>query len=338
MGTLTWVFAILFGYGGLTLASGIFPRMFGGGGQLSFAQQEKARFESDHKLPRNTVMGRVESWLYQARADISVGEFVLVSSMLGGGIGAIFLIATRAFMVACGAFFLGFILYYVFLLSRRENNALEYEKVQPQVVSTLYMTFKTKGVNLDGVLAQIAEKGPVIVREDWRTIRSSLTGTSFNIQTINDLLNKRASPALTAIVDILITYRNQVNEIPDILNTMREEIAQDVDDTTAALSALKGPRQEMGIVALVPIAIVLFYISGGMGDFYGTAAGQALILAAWAFTAVVYFAVNQRVRKAVNPRTVSFTIPEARSEGARTIARPERQVKEMFDSRRDGQE
>ena len=175
MKTITWVFAILFGYGALTLASGIFPRIFGGEGRLSFSQQEKSKYDVDRKISRNTVVGRIESWLYQARADISVGEFLLVSSLIGGGIGAVFLIATRAILVACGAFFLGFFLYYVFLLSRREKNALEYEKVQPQVVSTLYMTFKTKGFNLDGVLAQVAEKGPMIVRDDWRTIRSSLT-------------------------------------------------------------------------------------------------------------------------------------------------------------------
>ena len=111
---------------------------------------------------------------------------------------------------------------------------------------------------------------------------------------------------------------------------MREEIAQDVEDTTAALSALKGPRQELGIVALVPVAVVLFYVSGGMGSFFGTLAGQILILAAWAFTIAVYFAVNHRIRKAVNPRSGSFTIPEARTEGARTIARPERDLGEFL--------
>jgi hypothetical protein len=182
------------------------------------------------------------------------------------------------------------------------------------------MSFKTKGVNLDGVLEQVAEKGPTIVREDWRRIRAAFTSTSFDITPINELLNKRASPALTAIVSILITYRNSVNDIPEILNTMREEIAQDVDDTTTSLSALKGPRQEMGIVAVVPVAVVLFYISGGMGDFYGTVIGQALILVAWLFTAVVYFIVNQQVRKAVNPRAASFTIAETRGESDRAIA------------------
>jgi Flp pilus assembly protein TadB len=321
METVVVIFSVIFGYGALTLVSGAFPGIFGGGGRLSFVQQEEEISRNPRrKFSRTTFADQVGSWLYQADADITLSEFLMVSSMIGGALGAVFLFATRAILVAVGAFLLGFVIYYIFLLSRRENNALEYEKVQPQVVSALYMSFKTKGVNLDGVLEQIAEKGPTIVREDWRRIRAAFTATTFDVTPINELLNKRASPALTAIVSILITYRNSVNDIPEILNSMREEIAQDVDDTTTSLSALKGPRQEMGIVAAVPVAVVLFYISGGMGDFYGTVIGQVLIIAAWLFTAAVYFIVNQQVRKAVNPRTASFTIAEARGESDRTIA------------------
>lgn len=261
-----------------------------------------------------TLTDRIEALLYQARAPITPAEFIGTSVILGVAIGGVFFFSTRALLISILASLGGGIIYYIHLLNKSERLSIEYEDVQPQIASMLWHSFRAHGLDLDKVLIEVSEKSPPIVQGDWITVRASLQGSSPDYKSINAVLSKRSSPGLSNMVELIVTFRDQREKIPDLLNEMREEITLDVEDTRETIANLSAPRRELGFMALMPIFITLLFAStgGAFGAFYRTFTGQLTIIGAWLMTGITYFWIVRSAKNAINPRERTYIIPEQR--------------------------
>lgn len=269
------------------------------------------------RAPRQafSLRSSVEALLYQARAPISPAEFLAASA------GAGFLLAvgifwiTGGYLLALAMFPLGASLYYLYLTVRREKGSRQYEEVQPQVVYALYFYLKSHGLDVLGALKHIAQTGPEIVRTDWLTLAAAVQGAEVNAESINRLLTVRASPGFTRLVEALLLFRSEKSgQLPQVLEDLRRDISLEVEIARESTTAIFGARRQLLLVALMPVALSLFFVAAmpPFRDFYASVLGQILLLGMYLFSGAVYVFGSRAAAKAGSVRPYTFTLPENR--------------------------
>lgn len=316
-----------FVYGIFTTIYAVAPNLFG-------AQRGVAlRGRAEHTVTvRKTITfnQRVKGLLYQARAPITPAEFMLTSAMIGLAVGFIFFFATRAILLTLLGFAAGAAIYYIYLLDQREKLSGEYESVQPQIVAALIYSFRGLGQNLDGALQNLEEEGPIIARDDWRSIRASLQGGNTNFPLIHDTLTFRSSPGFSRLVETIVMFRDEKDRIIGLLPGIKEELAYEVEIHRESIANLIAPRRELAIVSIMPVGMVLFLSAfgrSGFGGYYSTFTGQIIVVVAWTMAAGLYFFAAAKVRKIMRAQEFTYMIPEGRSEIGLTATKPKQKPK-----------
>jgi hypothetical protein len=316
-----------FVYGTFTAIYAIAPKLFGA--QRGIALQGRAEHAVTVRKTL-TLNQRVKGLLYQARAPITPGEFISTSAVIGIAVGFIFFSATRAILLTLVGFAGGAAIYYIYLLDQREKRSSEYESVQPQITAALIYAFRGLGQNLDGALQNLEEEGPIIVRDDWRSIRAALQGLKPNFPLIHDTLTFRSSPGFSRLVETIVLFREDTDRIIELLPGIKEELAYEVEIYRESIANLLAPRRELAFVSIMPIGMVLLLAAfgrSGFGGYYSTFMGQIIVLVAWTIAAGLYFFAATRVRKIMRQQEFTYMIPEGRSETGLTAtksAEPER--------------
>jgi len=268
----------------------------------------------DVDIKKMTFNERLASWLYQAKAPITPAEFLGASFILGLLVAAVIFFTTRALFLSFIGLIGGAVIYYLYLLDRKEKASAEYELVQPAVAQILLFAFETFGETLDLTLAQVADHGPEIVREDWKKIQAAFSGQKPSIEIIREAVNYRSSPGFSRLVELILQFHTDVGRVAQLLVDITKEIQRDVTIARLNKASMSGAKRELAIVAALPVFVVLFVSLAmpGFGDFYGTFLGQIVVIVSWGMTGFIYFFATNSAKKAINPREFAFTIPEDR--------------------------
>lgn len=317
-----------FVYGAFTIIYAIAPRLLGA--QRGVALMGRA----EHTVTvRKTITfnQRVKGLLYQARAPITPGEFLITSVLIGLAVGFVFFSATRAILLTMLGFAAGAAIYYIYLLDQREKRSSEYESVQPQVIAALIYSFQGLGQNLDGALQNLEEEGPIIVRDDWRSIRAALQGIKPNFPLIHDTLTFRSSPGFSRLVETIVMFRDEKDRIINLLPGIKEELSYEVEIYRESIANLIAPRRELAFVSIMPIGMVLLLSAfgrSGFGGYYSTFVGQIIVVVAWTIAAVLYFFAAAGVRKIMRQQEFTYMLPEGRGEIGLTATKVDVQEQE----------
>jgi tight adherence protein B len=278
-----------------------------------------AGLESAEPLPTGrralSPYTKLESLLYQARAPITVPEFVFTSLGLGSVLALVIFWVSGALLLSLVMFLMGAFLYYLYLTGRRDRLARQYEEIQPQVVYTLYFYIKSHGLDLIGAVKHVAQSGPEIVRDDWRILAAAVSQERLNVDALNQLLTQRSSPSFTRIVEALLLFRDaNLAELPQVLEDLRRDISLEVEIARENAAGIFGARRQLLWVALMPVglAIVFILMMPTFKAFYQSLFGQLLLLGLWGFSGAVYLFGSRAASKASSLRPYSIMLPEER--------------------------
>ncbi len=265
--------------------------------------------------PRISAGEMLATFLYQARAPITATEFLFTSLGLGALLGVGMFLASGALLISLVMFLVGGFLYYIYLSTRRDNLARQYEEAQPQVIYSLYFYLKSNGLDFQGMIKNIAEAGPEIVRDDWRNVAAAASTAKINVEALNSLLTYRNSPSFTRIVEALLLFRgDNIGQLPSILEDLRQDISLEVEIARESATHIYGARRQLLLVALMPVVLTVVFLlmMPTFKEFYQGFFGQALLLGTWAFSGIVYFFGARAASKASAVRAYGISFPEAR--------------------------
>jgi tight adherence protein B len=282
-----------------------------GGGLAGLENAEPLITERRGLSPYN----KLQTLLYQARAPITVPEFVFTSLGMGSALALVMYWVSGALLLALVMLLAGAFTYYLYLTGRRDRLARQYEEIQPQVVYTLYFYIKSHGLDLIGAVKNVAQTGPEIVRDDWRTLAAAISQERLNVVALNRLLTHRSSPSFTRIVEALLLFRDaNIAQLPQILEDLRRDISLEVEIARENAAGIFGARRQLLWVALMPLALAIVFIlmMPTFKAFYQSLFGQLLLLGLWGFSGAVYLFGSRAASKASSLRPYTITLPEER--------------------------
>jgi len=258
--------------------------------------------------------GRLEVMLFQAHANISVTEFIMVSLMVGGLLGVLIYLTTRALIVSIIMLVAGGVLYYLYLLQRREKLSMEYENLQPQVAYMMLAQFNAKGNNLMAVLEYLATGGPELIRDDWKEVWASMSSSETDYSRINKVLSFRNSPSFTKLVEIVLMFRDNVQSMTKVLVDVRKMIAEDVEIARENNSTIYSAKSQLTYVACMPVGLTIVFslMMPQYADFYASFIGQIVVLISWSLCAGAYFFGATMATKASMTRPYIINLMEER--------------------------
>jgi Flp pilus assembly protein TadB len=309
---MTTIFAFVGGIGFFLIALGILENL---GIRPERSGKKLANLLLPDKGPHDrrkiSMLGMLNILLYQARAPISVGEFILVSLGLGALLGVLMYLVSQALLLSLVMFGIGAYLYYTYLLGRREHLSRQYEEAQAQVIYTLYFNLKSKGLDFLGMVENVAETGPEIVREDWKKVAAAVASREPDFTVLNELITYRSSPSFTRIVEALLKFRGEkIHELARVLEDLRRDISLDVEIARENATHIFGARRQLMLVAAMPLVLSLVFILmlPTFKEFYQSGLGQLLMLGIWGFSGAVYLFGAKAASKAsmVRPYVVAF--------------------------------
>lgn len=258
-----------------------------------------------------SMVGMLNILLYQARSPITAAEFILVSLGLGALMGVLMFLVSRALLLSLVMFGIGAYLYYTFLVGRRDRLGRQYEEAQAQVIYTLYFNLKSRGLDFQGMVENVAKAGPEIAADDWKKVAAAIAPQEPNFTILNELVTYRSSPSFTRIVEALLLFRDEkIFELPQVLEDLRRDISLDVEIARENATYIFGARRQLMFVAAMPVllSLVFMLMLPTFKEFYESGLGQMLLLGMWGFSGGVYFFGSRAASKAsmVRPYVVSF--------------------------------
>ena len=195
---------------------------------------------------------------------------------------------------------------------------LEYEEEQPQVAYLLYNAFRSMGFNLNGVISMVINNGPDIVRDDWTRILAALSGAVPDHRLINQVLTKRNSPGLSKLVEAILLFQSNMEKLPEVLLDLRQDITAEVRLTREANRELSGPKRELALVCIMPLAlqIVFILLAPSIRDFYSSILGQFITIGLYAYSAILYIVGTNKATKMIQLKKPDSLVVEHRKESA----------------------
>ena len=244
----------------------------------------------------------IEQWqvrLRQSGVEVSLWEFLAVGLALGAAIGAVFLLLGFITVgVACLAG--GPVLYHRYLMGRRDKVLRAFREALPDAIDDCREYLSTFNNNLDRALRELAEKGPPPVRPDFEQVVALVVNRTPMQAALREVGQSRAEPFFGQFLDALAHFEARGGPIDQVL----ERIAKGQRNQLALQQQIESKQAGGRLVARVyfvaPAAFLIFMrlTSGPLaGDFYQTAPGQAVQLAALASGAATYWLTMRIARR-----------------------------------------
>jgi len=269
-----------------------------------------------------SLAGKLETLLRQAHAPIKVREFLMVSGGIGLALGGAAFLVTRGLLISLVMLLGRGVLYYLFLLEKREKLLLLYEEGMPQVIVILREYLRVHGSDLVGAIQEVASEGPEVVQSDFQQLAAAFKiSSNIDVQTINEVMTFRNSPSLSKVVELLLLYRGiNVGSLPEALESLQVTIDEEVDIAAENASEVYGPRRNLLMICLIVLGVTVMMVVGSpiFRAFYGTLPGQVTLLVAIGLTVGMYFLGTRAASRASMTRPYVLRYPEKRSASSLT--------------------
>jgi len=284
-------------------AAGFFAIFFGVSAVRSASLRELDILEGRAEKPAG-FMEKIQAKLDQAGFAVSAEEFLITSLCIGIGLFFILLLLTRLIIPSVMGFAIGFMGYWSFLSDRKEKLRQQYQVALIAVVDTMRESFAS-GRSLPQAIETIAQYGPHVVREDFRTLSAQLAaGKAIPLsQALEELTRKRRDPLLDMLAQALIIHEQKGGEIGPILDEVSKSIRARVSIKAEVRAHYALPLWEGRLVAIAPFGFMLFMkllMPEYVDPFYKTMIGQLSLLLAFALSIVGYYVMNKMTVQATS--------------------------------------
>jgi hypothetical protein len=271
-------------------------------------------------LKEISLKGKMETLLRQAHAPISVREFVTISLAIGAGLAVATYLVAGGLIVPCVLFFCGGVIYYLYLIERRDKYMLKYEEAMPLVTIIIREYLRVHGTNLVGALEEITHEGPKLVQQDfWDLSAAFQHPANIDMEIINKILTYRNSPGLAKIIELLLSYSGtEISMITKALDELQVTIQKEADIASENAANVMGPKRNLMIICAIVLFVTAFLIISSpiFRQVYASTIGQIVLLAVLAMTAGAYVIGSRATSKASMARPYVIKYPEQRVQAA----------------------
>jgi len=232
--------------------------------------------------------------LAQANLPVTPEEFLRVGGMiaLAGGIVGYLLTRTRSGFLLGGV--AGPFLYWGHLEARRDKTRRAYQAALARVAA-IVRDVVAGGEDLVTAMTAVAERGPRVVRGDFREAVSAMnTGVPLE-QALDRMRRVRRDPVLDVLVDVLVVHYQHGGRMQAVLARLASAVRRRTEVMRRVQSEQSRTLWEARIVSVAPfIALAVFRFTAPelVIPFYSTVAGEMLILAVGAMSAFSYWLVT----------------------------------------------
>lgn len=230
------------------------------------------------------VLERLKRRLLEAGLTISVTEFLLTVLAVGAGAGLLVYALMGAILPAGMVALSSLGLYGFFLMSRADTRRQEKEEQLPQLVSTL-ITSARIGNDLQRTAYLVAERGPVVFRDDWAYIAAQLRlgGRQQLDEIFAEVVRRHNSLLIGSLYEMLLDLTQQRAPLTEMLPHLQTTLQDRTRTLKEVRAKMNRPLIQLWIMAAMPFAYVLGanVIFPEISSFYRTWFGQLLVLAGW---------------------------------------------------------
>jgi Flp pilus assembly protein TadB len=257
---------------------------------------------------------RLERKLREADLDVTAGEFLRTSAVLGVALAAVAYLLTRTFTATALAFGVGALGYYAYLTDRRDRRRQTYQDSLVEVIGLLVEGFGA-GNTLQAAFETVAEYGPDIAKKDWAEVCSKIqTGVPIR-EALMEMARKRRDPVLDTIVQTLIVVKQQGGRLSAALEGLEETVRERVQIRQRIRAEQSQPLWELRLVSALPFLIVpiLRATAEEYIAFWQTPLGEMSLLFSWGLTVAGYY-FAQRYITSITQVEESFGVEEEEGE------------------------
>lgn len=287
-------------------AAGVFAAV------LALGLRPRARLEDIGGLiePRPGPLERLQQMLTEADLEVTAGEFLRVSLLVGGGVALAAYLITTAWAPALLGFAVGGLVYYTYLADRRDRRRQDYQDGLVDVIGLLVEGFRA-GNTLQAAFESVARYGPEIAREDWAQVNARIrTGIPVE-DALMELSRRRRDPILDTVAQTLVVVSKQGGRLSVALTGLQDTVRERVRIRRRVQAEQSQPMWELRLVAALPFLAVpvLRAVAEEYVAFWQTPLGQLFLLLSWGLT-IVGFLVAQRYIVSATQVEESFGVVE----------------------------
>jgi len=232
-------------------AAGVFAAV------LALGMRPRARLEDIGGLiePRPGPIERLQHKLTEAGLEVTAGEFIRVSLLLGGGVALAAYLITTAWAPALLGFAVGGLVYTTYLADRRDRRRQDYQDGLVDVIGLLVEGFRA-GNTLQAAFESVARYGPEIAREDWAQVNARIrTGIPVE-DALMELSRRRRDPILDTVAQTLVVVSKQGGRLSVALIGLQDTVRERVRIRRRVQAEQSQPMWELRLVAALPFLAI----------------------------------------------------------------------------------
>jgi Flp pilus assembly protein TadB len=238
----------------------------------------------------------LQQMIDQANLPITAAEFVRTAALLASATGLLgYLLLGSVAGAALGAL-IGPLAYWGHLGGRRDKTRRAYQEGLARV-ATIVRDVVGRGGGLREAVRAVAQRGPTVVREDFRQASAVLASGRSLDEALEPLGQRRRDPILTMLVEILLVHREHGGRVKAVLERLAQATRRRAHVRKRILAEQAQLRWEARIVSVAPfgmLAIFRFSAPGLVTPYYATTAGAITILLA-GLVSIASYALVMRV-------------------------------------------
>jgi Flp pilus assembly protein TadB len=261
-------------------------------------EEEAARVRGIHQP---SVMDRLQARLDQAGIELRVTEFLTVAGLLGlVGFAMGVLLGLYALAMVC--LVVGPLLYYQFLMSRRERTMRAFREQLADAVDDYAEFYRiAEGAN-DSAFLRLTEHAPPLLKPAFERIVSLLNNRIRLDAALQMAAQSRSEPFFRQFLDAVATNYSTGGDLAPVL----ARISQAQRAQLALQNQIRAQQSGGRLVALVygvaPVGFLVFIrLFGGdlFSSFYTTGGGQLLQIVAVLSGGLAYWAARRVARRGI---------------------------------------
>jgi len=239
--------------------------------------------------------GTLAAKLRQANLPVTPDEFLRVGAAIAISGGILGYLLTHTISGAFLGLAAGPFLYWGYLENRRDKTRREYQAALARVAAII-RDVVTGGEDLTAALAAVAERGPSVVRDDFREVMSRIGAGATVEQALDHIRKARQDPILDVLVDVLVVHQQHGGRMREVLSRLaaatrrRAEIVKRVQ---AEQTRIVWEARFVSIAPFLGLAAFRMVAPELVVPFYSTWQGELLVVGVGLLCAFGYWFVME---------------------------------------------
>ncbi len=237
----------------------------------------------------------LEARLRQANLPVTPDEFLRVGAIVALGGAVLGYVLTRTVSGGVLGLAAGPFLYWGYLENRRDRTRREYQAALARVAAII-RDVVTGGEDLTAALAAVAERGPAVVRDDFREVMSRISAGATVEQALDHIRKMRQDPILDVLVDVLVVHQQHGGRMREVLSRLaaatrkRAEIVRRVQ---AEQTRVVWEARFASIAPFLGLAAFRMVAPELVVPFYSTVQGELLVIGVGLLCAFGYWFIME---------------------------------------------